>query len=237
MSAGRARIVCHRGACRAAPENTLASASAAFALGGDVIECDVRAGADGALWLMHDATVDRTTDGAGSISAMRRAQVAALDAGGWFAPAFAGERVPDLPALLAAARGRGGVYVEVKDAPAAAVAAAVRAAGMEAAVFFYSEDAAIRAALRADAPDLRRMVNRRDVARLQDALEVERADILEFHAADFSADACAAAQALGLEVMVYTDQPDAALFAAALDAGALWLNTDHPAMVCALRDG
>lgn len=231
-----ARIVCHRGACRLAPENTLASAAAAFTHGGDMIECDVRAGADGALWLMHDATVDRTTGGAGAIAAMTRARVAALDAGGWFAPAFLGEPVPDLPALLTAAKGRGGVYVEVKDAPAAAVDAAVRAAAMVGDVFVYSEDAAIRAALRADAPGLRRMVNRRDLARLQDALDVERAQILEFHAADFSADACAAARALGLEVMVYSDQPDAALFAAALTAGAEWLNTDYPAMVRAVRD-
>ena len=233
---GRARIVCHRGACRLAPENTLASALKALSLGGDIVEIDVRQGADGALWLMHDATVDRTTDGTGAIADMDARAVARLDAGGWFDPASRGEPVPRLEDFLAAMRGRGGVYVEVKAADAAAVGRAVTAAALPHEVFAYSEDAALRAALRAAAPGLRRMTNVRDVADLDAALRVEQAQILEFHAADFSADAVAAAQARGLAAMVYSDEPDRDLFAAALAAGADYLNTDFPEMVRALRD-
>lgn len=232
----RARIVCHRGACRVAPENTLASARAALRLGGDIVEIDVRQGADGALWLMHDETVDRTTDGAGPIAAMDAAAVSRLDAGRWFAPAFAGEPVPRLADFLAALRGLGGVYVEVKAADAGAVARAIDAAALPHEIFVYSEDAAHRAALREAAPRLRRMTNRRDVADLDAALTIERAQILELNGEDFSPEAVAAAHARGLAVMVYSDAPDRDLFAAALAAGADYLNTDFPEMVRALRD-
>lgn len=234
-----ARIVCHRGACRLAPENTLASARKALALGGDIVEIDVRQGADGALWLMHDETVDRTTDGTGPIAAMTATAVEALDAGGWFAPGFVGERIPRLDAFLAAMRGRGGVYLEVKSADAGAVARAAETAAAVAQpyeMFLYSEDAAVRAALRAAAPNLRRMTNRRDIADLDAALAVEQAQILEFHGADFTPEAVAAAHARGLAVMVHSDAPDSDLFAAALAAGADYLNTDFPEMVRALRD-
>ena len=232
----RPRIVCHRGACRIAPENTLASALAALEAGGDIVEIDVRQAADGSLWLMHDATVDRTTDGRGPIAAMTAAGIGALDAGGWFDARFAGEPVPRLEPFLAALRGRCGVYVEVKAADAAAVARAVAAADLPHEVFAYSEDAGLRAALRAAAPGLRRMVNARDVAGLDAALDLEQAQILELHGADFAPAAVAAAQARGLAVMVWSPEPDRDLFAAAIAAGADYLNTDFPAMVRALRD-
>ena len=232
----RPQIVCHRGACREAPENTLASALAALALGGDIVEIDVRQAADGTLWLMHDETVDRTTDGSGAIETMTAGQIASLDAGGWFAPRFAGEPVPRLDEFLAALKGKGGVYVEVKAADAAAVANAIDAAALPHEMFVYSEDPALRATLREAAPGLRRMTNRRDVSDLDAALSVERAQILEFHGEDFAPEAVSAAHARGLAVMVYSDAPDRDLFAAALAAGVDYLNTDFPAMVRALRD-
>jgi glycerophosphoryl diester phosphodiesterase len=236
MKPPRPKIVCHRGACRLAPENTLASARAALAEGGDIVEIDVRQAADGSLWLMHDATVDRTTNGSGALAALTAPRIEALDAGAWFAPRFAGEPVPRLDRFLAELRGLCGVYVEVKQADAEAVARTIALAALPDEVFTYSEDAAQRAALRAAAPGLRRMTNRRDVADLDAALAVEQAQILEFHAGDFSPEAVAAAHARGLAVMVYTDAPDRDLFAAALAAGADYLNTDFPAMVRALRD-
>jgi glycerophosphoryl diester phosphodiesterase len=92
----------HRGDSGNAPENTVAAFRRAVEIGVDMIEFDVCETRDGQLVLMHDDTVDRTTDGRGRISGMLLREVKALDAGAWFAPEFAGERVPTLAEGLAA---------------------------------------------------------------------------------------------------------------------------------------
>ncbi|CAK7225942.1 hypothetical protein SCUCBS95973_006035 [Sporothrix curviconia] len=91
-----ARLGAHRGHSAGAPENTLAAFRKARELGGrgTVCETDLALTRDGALILMHDETVDRTTDGKGLVSSMTYSQIAKLDAGQWFGPAFKGERVP-----------------------------------------------------------------------------------------------------------------------------------------------
>src|SRR5437762_13585732 len=80
--------IAHRGANRVAPENTLPAFEAAIALGCDYVEIDVRATRDGQLVLLHDSTVDRTTDGSGRVAEMNFAAVRALDAGSRWGPAF-----------------------------------------------------------------------------------------------------------------------------------------------------
>ncbi|MFC6656167.1 glycerophosphodiester phosphodiesterase family protein [Roseibium salinum] len=97
-------IVCHRGACLSAPENTLASLAGAIDMGAEVVEFDVRPSRDGVLYVMHDATVDRTTDGTGRFADMTSDEIDTLDAGSWFSPEFAGERVPRLNTFLDACR-------------------------------------------------------------------------------------------------------------------------------------
>jgi len=85
----------HRGNCLYAPENTV-SAFVTCSNKADLVEFDVRVSSDGALVIMHDATVDRTTDGSGNVSALTLAQLKALDAGSWFSTNFIGERIPTL---------------------------------------------------------------------------------------------------------------------------------------------
>lgn len=93
-------MVCaHRGASGDFPENTIPAFAAAVALGCEMIEFDVRATADGALVLLHDATVDRTTDGSGSIWKLSFAEVAQLDASAG-REAHAGTRMPTLDRAL-----------------------------------------------------------------------------------------------------------------------------------------
>lgn len=124
--------VAHRGASAERPENTLPAFELAIAQRADVVECDVRRTADGALLILHDATVDRTTDGTGELRAMTAAQAQALDAGD-------GERIPELAEVLALAAGRARVNVDLKEADIVDDAlAAVRAAGAEGAVTFIS---------------------------------------------------------------------------------------------------
>jgi len=86
----------HRGAPTEAPENTLASFQRAREAGADGVELDVMLSADGQVVVCHDFRVDRTTDGRGHIRELTLAQLKALDAGSWFGPQFAGERVPTL---------------------------------------------------------------------------------------------------------------------------------------------
>ncbi|MEX0745716.1 MAG: glycerophosphodiester phosphodiesterase [Phycisphaeraceae bacterium] len=110
------RILAHRGASGYAPENTFASFDLACAMGAAVFETDVRLTRDGVAVLIHDERVDRTTDGTGSVAAMDWAQLANLDAGAWYGPAFAGERVPRLSAFLERYLGRVSVCLELKCA-------------------------------------------------------------------------------------------------------------------------
>ena len=92
----RRGICAHRGASTSHPENTLAALREAIRLGAHQIELDVYLTTDKQLVVMHDATVDRTTDGKGKIADLTLAQIKQLDAGRWKAPRFAGERVPTL---------------------------------------------------------------------------------------------------------------------------------------------
>ena len=100
------RIVAHRGALKWAPENTLAAFDAAIALGADCIEMDVRQTADGVLVLMHDRTINRTTDGTGAVEDLLLDDLRGLDAGSWFSEDFAGEPVPTLEEALRHVKGR-----------------------------------------------------------------------------------------------------------------------------------
>jgi glycerophosphoryl diester phosphodiesterase len=89
------RVFAHRGGGNLAPENTLAGIRAA-AYGCAAVEFDVQLAACGTAVLIHDATLERTTNGSGRVCDATYAQIATLDAGQWFSPAFKGERVPTL---------------------------------------------------------------------------------------------------------------------------------------------
>jgi glycerophosphoryl diester phosphodiesterase len=100
-----------------APENTLASFRKGVELGAPMLELDIHLSADGRLVVIHDDTVDRTTDGSGRVSDLTADELGRLDAGSWFSPDFAGERVPMLENVLDWARGRVGLVIELKLGP------------------------------------------------------------------------------------------------------------------------
>lgn len=101
FAAGREQplIIAHRGLLRYAPENTLANFRACLELRLG-FEFDVQTTKDGHLVCIHDETVDRTTDGTGTVSDMTLEQIRRLDAGRWFDPKFAGEKVPTVEEVL-----------------------------------------------------------------------------------------------------------------------------------------
>jgi glycerophosphoryl diester phosphodiesterase len=86
----------HRGACALAPENTIASFKLAVEHGADFIELDAKLSSDGEVMVIHDQTVDRTTNGTGRVNQLTLAQLKALDAGSKFNKKFAGEKIPTL---------------------------------------------------------------------------------------------------------------------------------------------
>ncbi|MCS4505704.1 hypothetical protein NYO91_16590 [Arhodomonas aquaeolei] len=109
------RVFAHRGASLAAPENTLPAIELAAALGVGWVELDVQLLGDGTPVIFHDERLDRCTDGAGRIADADWVAVAALDAGGWFSPRYAGTRMPRLEQALALCRQRGlGLNLELK---------------------------------------------------------------------------------------------------------------------------
>jgi glycerophosphoryl diester phosphodiesterase len=114
----RRPLVTSHAACKGhAPENTLAGIRQALQLGADAIEIDVHCTADGVPILLHDETVDRTTDGSGNVHEMTFEVVRALDAGArQFAPRFAGEPIPTLAETIDLTRGKALLQIEVKQA-------------------------------------------------------------------------------------------------------------------------
>ena len=114
-TSARTRVIAHRGFSGAAPENTIAAVRAAIDLGADMVEIDVTLTADNHIVVIHDETLDRTTNGSGKVFDFTRAELQLLDAGAWFAPRFAGERIPSLDAVLDECEGRILLNVEIKS--------------------------------------------------------------------------------------------------------------------------
>ncbi len=108
--------IAHRGASGQglAPENTLAAFEMAIQMGIDVVEIDVHATRDGQIVVLHDPTLDRTTDRQGLVRELSLNEVRRADAGTWFDPRFSGERVPILEEVLEVARHRALVLIEIK---------------------------------------------------------------------------------------------------------------------------
>ena len=122
----------HRGACGLAPENTVASIERAIALGCSLTEVDVRRTGDGALILLHDERIDRTTNGRGLIAEISLEDIRKLNVGG-------GQKIPTLEEALTVASGRIGLILELKVQGLAYDACTiVRASGFDGPVIYGS---------------------------------------------------------------------------------------------------
>ena len=115
-------VIAHRGSSGAAPENTLAAVRLALAQKSDVVENDIQRTKDGELVIMHDTTLTRTTDveqvfpdrAPWNVRDFTLAEIEQLDAGAWFAPRFAGERVPTLAEWVSTVGQQAGMLLEPK---------------------------------------------------------------------------------------------------------------------------
>jgi len=223
-------VIAHRGASGTAPENTLAAFRRAVAVGADMIELDVQLSRDRAVVVLHDDTLDRTTDGTGPARARTLAELAVLDAGSWFAPAFAGERIPTLAQVLAAVRLP--VNVELKGGAEGLeeeALAVVATAGALARVVFSSFDRRLLERLRKRSAEAELAVlwERR---RVDDALRLAQrvgARALHLRKDAVSRERVAAAARAGLAVRAWTVN-DAEEMGRLVDAGVTGIFTDHP---------
>lgn len=150
----------HRGASAYAPMNTIPAFELAVAQGAQGVELDVRLTRDGRMVILHDDTVDHTTDGIGRISEKSFAEVRELDAGGWFGEAFRGTRIPTLEEVFEAVGSKIYVNVEIKaEAPNSdgienAVADCIRRFGLERSVIVSSFNPLTLRRFRRAAPEI-----------------------------------------------------------------------------------
>jgi glycerophosphoryl diester phosphodiesterase len=112
------RWIAHRGAGKLAPENTLAAFRVGAGHGFRAFECDVKLSADGVPFLLHDATLERTTSGRGPAAALSWSELSRLDAGGWHSRAYAGEPIASFAAVARfCLRNAFALNVEIKPSP------------------------------------------------------------------------------------------------------------------------
>lgn len=150
-------VIAHRGASSYAPENTLAAFDLALEMGARHIELDVDFTADGHIVVIHDDTVERTTDGSGPVTALTLSALRELDAGAKFAAKFAGARIPTFDEVLGRYKGRAHIHTEIKGRSprlAAATADLIRRHGMAQEVTMTSFQYARLEELREHAPEL-----------------------------------------------------------------------------------
>jgi glycerophosphoryl diester phosphodiesterase len=229
LESDRCLVIAHRGASAAAPENTLAAFRLAVDLGADGVELDVRRTMDGQLVVIHDASVERTTDGTGRIAALTLDQMRRFDAGRKFAPAFRGERIPLLSQVFDALRGRLLVDVEVKAAGVeAAVLDLIRKTQMQDSVLISSFDAQVVARVRDLAPEM-------PVGLLQSAADPYAAVSVRATAylpevTALTADVVASCRSHGLRVITWTVRTEAEAHQA-LRLGVDGIIADDPTLI------
>ena len=207
-----ALIAGHRGDRSAAPENTLPALQGALDSTMDFVETDLQLTSDGVVVLMHDETVDRTTNGTGAVADLSYAQIRALDAGAWYSPRFAGVTVPTLEEFLGVFAGSSKqALLELKGFwtvdQVRLVVNQVTASGTQHRVTFASFDFTTMMNLRTAAPSIPRVIIQRMLPADPVALaEHFRAIAILTSPASIEADptAVAAMHEAGLGLLLYT---------------------------------
>jgi glycerophosphoryl diester phosphodiesterase len=231
--------VAHRGYSAVAPENTLPALVAGALAGATFIEFDVRTTADGVPVVIHDRTVDRTTDGSGKVWELTLDEVRGLDAGSWFSPAHAGLRIPRLTEVLDVLRphavGGDGVELLLEIKPPATldevknIIGQVADAGLLGRTVVQSFDPAVVRLVGQAAPELRRGL-------LRDGFDAEQVAVARelgigycnpsMTAVLTAPGTVAALAAAGVAVMPWTAN-DSAIWPALVDAGVAGIISDR----------
>jgi glycerophosphoryl diester phosphodiesterase len=209
-------IVCHKGANKVAPENTFAAAQQAVDWGATTIEADVWTSRDGEMVVIHDSTVDRTTDGTGHVVALTSTELAALDAGGWFDPAFAGEPIPRLRDFLTWIKGKARVFLDVKFAHPQQLLDLIYETGVAEDCFLWSGSDELMALFHELDPTLPLKINVSSIEEVAAAQKAFDARIVEIDLNTMSKPLVAACRARGIEIMINAMPGDADAYRRAL---------------------
>lgn len=225
--ASAVEIACHRGANEYCPENTQAAAQKCVDWGADYVEIDVRTSQDGVLYILHDLSLDRTTNGRGPIRKLASSEIDQLDAGSWFDPKFAGEKVPRLEPYLRWIKGKAKVYFDVKDADLKQLIDLVYDVGLEHDSFFWFENPKKQIEFRQLSRDLALKVNANSPAKMREAKEKLAANIIEVSPRNLTPENVAACHELGLRLMVYEPDKNLETYRRAIELGADMINLNH----------
>ncbi len=209
IGASAIEIVCHRGANKAAPENTYAAAQQAIDWGADTVEVDVWTSRDGEMVVIHDSTVDRTTNGSGHVVALTSAELAALDAGCWFSPTFAGESIPRLRDLLTWIKGKARVFLDVKFAHPQQLLDLIDETGMAEDCFLWSGSDELMGLIHELDPTLALKANVSSIAEVVRAQKAFDARIVEIDLDRMTEPLVTACRARGIEIMINAMPGDA----------------------------
>ena len=225
------KIVCHRGAKTFAPENTLSAVDLAFDQGFNIVEIDVRQTKDGVPVVMHDSRVNRTTNGRVAIKKMSYDVVSQLDYGSWFDTFFTDEKVRPLEDVLVHAKGRGEVYIEIKEAEPKLLLELVQQFEMLEDCFFWCEDIRIMDQLRLLNKNLRLMARRYDFKTLKATIERHQPQVIGFNGLNFTEEELEQCRELGILSMPFYLGSGLEKLRKLIDSGADMLNLGNPELV------
>jgi len=221
--------IAHRGASAHFPENTIAAFAAAIRAGADMCELDVQKTVDGALVVIHDDTVDRTSDGRGRVDMLTLAAIRRLDAGRWCGDQFAGEGIPTLAEVFDLTAGQCGLNIELKgEGVVEQLCGLICARAADRTAMVSSFDWAELESVRRINPAIRLgLLADRAPARLIDAAARLKAWSINPERKLIKPELCATAHRRGLQVYVWTvDDPDE--MRRMISAGVDGIMTNHP---------
>lgn len=226
-------VIAHRAGRGIRPENTLAAIRNAIKLGADYVELDIRATKDGHLVIMHDSSVDRTTNGKGAVRDLDFEAIRSFDAGSKFNAKYAAEKIPTFDEVLALCHNKVHIYVDHKEAPTEQVLAAIKKHGMQKQVIVYNGPSELIEWKRLDAlvpvmpslPDEFRKPG--GVAEFEKYLAAE---VLDGNVVEWTKELVDQAHACGAKVYVDNLGPNdnPAGFKMAIEMGVDGIQTDYP---------
>jgi glycerophosphoryl diester phosphodiesterase len=231
------QVMVHRGMMHQAPENTLPALERVIEDGLEWAEVDVRLTKDHRHVIFHDSSVDAKTDGSGKVRDLTLEEIKRLDAGGWFAPRYAGQRVLTLAQCLALAKGRLNLYLDCKDIDPELLAHEILEADMARQVAVFDDLEVLAAIRKFSEGRIPLMPKWRGSFGLEAWAEKWRPDAVEINAEEVTPEVCRFFHQRHIKVQakVLGDDDRPEVWDRMLAAGVDWLQTDRPEDILAHR--
>lgn len=225
------RVVAHRGHHVTIPENTIPAILSAIAIGCDYVELDVRTTADGQLVVLHDSSVDRTTDGTGKLNELTLAQVQSLDAGIKRGDKWKGTRVPTFRECIQVCKGTIGIYLDHKQADVSEVVRMLKEFAVIEETIVYCSSAETVLQYKQQAPDIRVMMGHPDSdEKIREVMRDVKPETLDGNLSDWTDEQAILAHKLGAKLwpdcLGETDNEKG--WQRALELGSTGIQSDRP---------